>query len=58
MSTKKEEQNFPATNVAKFSNQKAASNIIPKSTLENISSGNMINILKCRLRPSGVLVLL
>ena len=45
LSTKKGEQNFPATNVAKFLNQKAASNIIPKSTLENISSGNMINIL-------------
>ena len=40
MFTKKEELNFPVTNAAKCLNQKEVSNIIPKFTLENISSGN------------------
>ena len=42
MSTKREELNFHVTNAAKCLNLKAALNIIPKSTLENTSSGKMI----------------
>ena len=51
MSTKKEEPSFPATNVAKCLNQKAALNIIPKFTLGNISSGNIIEHVKKTMNP-------